>query len=149
MLKFMQCLVLIFMMAAVPMAAQAQILGVPVVDETPVLVTSPVASDTPDATVLPEVTEATDIVVSDVVVAVGDVVVAPLVTGDASVGVDAVVVPIPGVVIPQTPDQVGQQSVQAFDYFTAGSWIAGLLLLLGIALYFVNRGKKGSTPPTN
>lgn len=47
----------------------------------------------------------------------------------------------PAVVIPESPEQVGQQVVQAVDDFKMGAWIAGILALIGVVLFFVNRKK--------
>ena len=112
-------------------------------------VTAPVVvTDPADATVAVEV-----VAPAVEVVAVEDVPVVAVT--DAVLTADAVVVPdaqlIPNLVVPQNPDQVGQQVVQAADSFSKGAWIAGIVLLVGVAIFFVNRfvGKKATdkTPP--
>lgn len=64
-------------------------------------------------------------------------------TPEVAVVLDVIAVPTdvvsPAVTIPETPEQVGQQVVQAADNFKNGAWIAGILALISVALYFVNR----------
>lgn len=65
---------------------------------------------------------------------------------DPSPAVASDAVAVPAVTIPETPEQVGQQVVAAADNFKTGSWIAGILALISVALYFVNRyAKKNKT----
>jgi len=73
-----------------------------------------------------------------VAVTVGDVIVDPATDESGK----------PAVVIPDSPEKVGQQVVQAADNFKTGAWIAGVLALIGVALFFVNRYvKKSKAPP--
>jgi len=41
--------------------------------------------------------------------------------------------------VPETPKEVGEDVIDAVDYFATGSWAAGILILLGISFFFVRK----------
>jgi len=135
--------VLMVMMFSMPVVAQ-QVTNPPaspaVVAPAAVAAPAPVV-DLPKAQIAdPSPVLAPVVVAGDVITYPADAVAVVATPTDVIPVAADVIVPV--LTVPATPDQAGAQVVQAVDYFAIGQWIAGILLLIGVAIFFVNRYTK-------